>query len=242
VSEPPVRQEEAPSIQLGGYVPLFEHHGLKGFDADVRLTVNGCRNPVDVSVDVLLTGPKNDAEVAYYTPSSPAAFSGFIGDPTQTARAFSVTMFTNRGPQHMSGQPFGSNAMRHSWSERRSATRSVANSPSSFRSFSLLPEFTLVASPTRRKVGQVQVGGVPVAEIQFQANWVSHRSRGTCYVYIPEVYSNDLGRPDAFVPGSGSVELVGLHGGTVDSIHSLPPPTDSRGPSWTCPLRGFSPK
>jgi hypothetical protein len=80
-----------------------------------------------------------------------------------------------------------------------------------------------------------------VATIEFQADWISHRSPGTCYVYLPEVYSDPLEGADAFVPGSGSVRLVGRDGGTVDTVRSVPPPTDSRGPFWRCPLKGFYP-
>lgn len=254
VSEPPRPQETAPSIQLGGHVPLFDHHGLKGFDADVRLTVEGCRNPVDVTVAVFLTGPKENAEVAYYTPSSPAEFLGFVGDPTHSARAFDVAILTQRGWQRTISDPRSAlgpldivGGPAQPFSSNPPFAVGETDGDDSSRELALKLPGIFVAtgvhtlrtpSATLPNADKVQVGGMPVATIHFQVDWISHRSRGTCFVYLPDVYSNDLERPDAFVPGSGSVQLVGQDGGTVDSIRSLPPPTDSRGPFWRCSLTG----
>jgi hypothetical protein len=203
---------------------------------------------------VLLTGPKDDAEVGYYTPSS-AEFSGFVADPTHSARDFFVSMWTPRGWQHrfsadqagrvspadlfvQPAQAFGSGGKTllavGEWDRDESSRRFDLKLPAIFASIGVhTPPFG--TTPTPRSV---QVGDLSVATIQFQVNWVSHRSRGTCYVYLPDIYGDRLDRSDAFVAGSGSVQLLGKHGGAVDSIRSVPPPSDSRGPYWRCPLKG----
>jgi hypothetical protein len=77
-------------------------------------------------------------------------------------------------------------------------------------------------------------------EITFDASWVSPRSYGTCYVRLPNLTTFASLPETVLMLRSGAVSLVHPNGETVDTSLSIPPPTDPRGPTWTCKIVDLS--
>ena len=158
---------------------------------------------------------------------------GQVIDPTKTARNFMAGELTQaawqlRSPPPENGPAFSTDAAEFqidpSWHSYGKIFRIPFNT--------WFPESSILNGQTQFPQYAMQ--------LTFDANWTFARSYGTCYVWLPNLTSPPNPPPQQFYlkPGSGSVKLhlqttTGA-ADTVDTSSSVPPPTDPRGPTWTC--------
>jgi hypothetical protein len=79
---------------------------------------------------------------------------------------------------------------------------------------------------------------VPAMQMTFDADWVSPRGYGSCYVRVPNLTAPPPPYPPGVLtPSNGRVRLsLNPNGAAVDPVYSVPPPTDPRGPDWQCDM------
>lgn len=236
-STDPPTSNDLPALLINGRAEHDIPH-VDRFSADLTVTAIDCKNPVHAVLMIRLEAKPGRPRRAQFT-DMPGTFRGQILDPSRSVHDVHAAFVSRRewdGIYSGAGEKFTDlpTVVARPHEERANAVTVDRDWTSSGKEFHVPVNGWFLQSGERNRTTYYDL---PILRVDFEADWISERGFKTCFVRFPNLSSNPVPPGERELrPGSGVVTLSHSRGTTIDVSDSIPPPNDSRGPTWTCDL------